>query len=275
MLKVRKGTSPARRFMTGLDNSDLTVKRPEKNLIHILRKESGRDNQGHVSSRHIGGREKRYYRLVDFARAKRDISGRVISVEYDPNRTVNLALIQHLDGSKSYILHPEGLKINDTVMAGENVEIKIGNALPLGNIPIGQLVHNVELIAGRGGKIVRSAGSSATVVAKEGDHVTLKLPSGETRLVDRRCYATIGQLGNIDWRGVVIGSAGRSRHMGIRPTVRGTAQNPRSHPHGGGEGRSGEGMKSAKTPWGKIARGVRTRNRNKYSSRFILERRRR
>lgn len=273
MLKKRQGTSPARRFMTGLDNSFLTIKRPEKSLVHILRKESGRDNQGHVSSRHIGGREKRYYRLIDFKREKRDVSGRVVSIEYDPNRTVNIALIQYLDGSKSYILHPENLKVDDTIISGENVEIKVGNAMPLEKIPVGHLVHNIELSAGHGAKIVRSAGSSAIVVAKAGDHVTLKLPSGETRLVDQRCYATIGQLGNIDWRGVVFGKAGRKRHMGIRPTVRGTAQDPRSHPHGGGEGRSGEGMKSAKTPWGKIARGIRTRNKTKYSARFILERR--
>lgn len=274
MLKRLLGSSSARRFMTGLDNSWLTAKSPEKNLIHILKKESGRDSRGHVSSRHIGGRHKRLYRLIDFKREKIGIPGRVVSIEYDPNRTVNIALIQYTDGAKLYILHPEGLKEDDPVLSGPDAEIKVGNALPLENIPVGQFVHNIELVSGRGGKIVRSAGAAATVVAKDEGHVTIKLPSGETRLIDKRCYATIGQLGNVDWRGVVLGSAGRSRHLGNRPVVRGTAQNPRSHPHGGGEGRSGEGMKSAKTPWGKIARGVRTRNRKKYSSRFILERRR-
>ncbi len=253
--------------MTSLDFSGLTVKRPEKNLTHILRKESGRDNMGHISSHHIGGRHKRFYRLIDFKRAKRGVSGRVVSLEYDPNRTVNIALIYFADGAKNYILHPEGLKIDDQVFAGPNAEIKIGNALPLENIPVGQIIHNID------GKIIRSAGGSATVMAKEGHHVTVKLPSGETRLFGKACYATIGQLGNIDWQNVVFGKAGRRRHLGIRPKVRGTAQNPRSHPHGGGEGRSGEGMVQPKTPWGKRARGVKTRNPQKYSHKFIIERR--
>lgn len=260
------------RFITGLDFSLLSKTRPEKSLVTVLPKTSGRDSKGHVSMRHIGGREKRLYRLIDFKRDQ-EVAGEVITIEYDPNRTVNISLIHYLDGSKGYILHPEGLAVGDRIASGENVEVKIGNALPLKNIPLGQIVHNVELTIGGGGKIVRSAGAGAMVLNKEGDKVTLKLPSGETRLIPSQCFATIGQLDNIDWQGVVLGKAGRSRHLGIRPTVRGTAQNPRTHPHGGGEGRSGVGLKQPKTPWGKRARGVRTRNKKKYSQKFILGRR--
>lgn len=273
MLRKLSGSVNASRFTTSLDNKVLTVSRPDESLVVLLPKRSGRDNQGHISSHHIGGREKRYYRLIDFKRNKRNMEGRVCTVEYDPNRTVNIALVQYTDGQKTYVLHPEGLKVGEIIVSGENVEVKVGNALPLNRIPVGQPIHNIELTPGRGGQIVRSAGNAAAVLSKEGTMVTIKLPSGETRKVSGNCYATIGQLGNIDWRNVVIGKAGRSRHLGIRPKVRGTAQNPRSHPHGGGEGRSGEGLVQPKTPWGKRARGVRTRNKKKYSNKYIVQRR--
>ncbi|KKU90140.1 MAG: 50S ribosomal protein L2 [Microgenomates group bacterium GW2011_GWA1_48_10] len=263
-----------RRFMTGVDyKSTLTAVGPEKTLTTLLPKTSGRDSFGHISSRHIGGRHKRLYRLIDFKRDKRDIAGRVVSVEYDPNRTVNIALIHYPDGEKRYILHPEGLKVGETVTSGFHVEAKLGNALPLGHMPVGTIVHNIELTPGQGGILARGAGAGATILAKEGDYVTIKLPSGETRLVFKDNFASVGTLGNVDWKNIVIGKAGRSRHMGHRPEVRGTAQNPRTHPHGGGEGRSGEGLKSAKTPWGKIARGLRTRKKGKHSDKYIVERR--
>jgi large subunit ribosomal protein L2 len=273
MLKKRGGTL-ARRFMTGMNNrGTLTASEPEKALVAILPKRSGRDHIGHISSRHHGGREKRYYRQIDFRRDKFDVKGLVISVEYDPNRTANIALIQYADGEKRYILHPEGLKTGTEIMSGKDVEVKVGNTLPLDRLPIGTTIHNIELTRGSGGQIVRGAGTSATVLAREGDYVTIKLPSGETRKVFGGNFATVGVLGNIDWKNIVLGKAGRSRHMGRRPEVRGTAQNPRTHPHGGGEGRSGEGLKQAKTPWGKPARGLRTRNKKKYSRKYIVTRR--
>ncbi|MCL4397822.1 50S ribosomal protein L2 [Patescibacteria group bacterium] len=260
--------------MTGLDNrAVLTVTAPEKTLVEILPKKSGRDAGGRVSARHHGGREKRYYRVIDFKRDKLDVAGRVISIEYDPNRSANIALVQYADGEKRYILHAEGLKVNDIITAGVNAEAKLGNALPLDRMPIGTVVHNIELTAGRGGQIVRGAGTGATLLAKEGDYVTIKLPSGETRKVFKTNFATVGVVGNVDWKNVVIGKAGRSRHMGRRPEVRGTAQNPRTHPHGGGEGRSGEGLKQPKTPWGKPARGLKTRKHGKWSDKYIISRR--
>ncbi len=243
-----------------------------KKLKFILKKHSGRNNQGKITVRHQGGRQKRYYRVIDFERDKHNIKGKVISIEYDPNRTTKIALVRYEDGEKRYILSPEGLKIGDEVIAGVDVEIKIGNALPLRNIPIGVNVHNIELFPGKGGQIVRSAGAFATVVGKDDAYVHLKLPSGEKRKVFLNCYATIGQLSNVDHKEEIIGKAGRKRLMGIRPTIRGTAQNPRSHPHGGGEGRVGEGM-HPKTPWGKPARGKKTRKKNKYSDKFIIEKR--
>lgn len=273
MLKKRSGTL-SRRFMTGLNfRSVITNTVPEESLVTILPKHSGRDSAGHVSARHHGGRQKRYYREIDFKRNKMNINGRVVSVEYDPNRSANIALIQYPDGDKRYILHPEGLKVGDLVAAGRDAEVKLGNALPLDRMPIGTVVHNVELRPGAGGQIVRGAGTGAVVLAKEGDYVTLRLPSGESRLVLKQNFATVGSLDNVDWKNVVIGKAGRSRHMGLRPEVRGTAQNPKTHPHGGGEGRSGEGLKQAKTPWGKPARGLKTRKRDKYSNKFIVARR--
>lgn len=262
-----------RRFMTGLDyRSSLTSSKPEKSLTQVLLKNSGRDQKGHISTRHQGGQEKRLYRVIDFKRNKFNVTGKVVSIEYDPNRSCNISLIQYSDGEKRYILHPEGLKIDDQVTSGENVENKIGNALPLSRLSIGTIVHNIELTVGHGGQIVRGAGTGATILAKEGEYVTIKLPSTETRLVNKNCYATIGSLDNIEWKNVVFGKAGRKRHMGIRPTVRGTAQNPKTHPHGGGEGRSGEGM-NPKTPWGKPARGFRTRKKALWSDKYRIERR--
>lgn len=251
----------------------ITKRGPERSLVSILPKNSGRNNTGQVTIRHQGGRNKRYYREIDFKRNRVDVTGKVIAFEYDPNRNVEIALIQYADGQKSYILRPVGLNIGDTVKSGKGAGITPGNALPLDEIPIGTAVHNLELYPGRGGQIVRGAGTLATVLAKEGETVHVKMPSGEIRRFNKNAVATIGQLSNIDWKNRSFRKAGVSRHMGIRPTVRGTAQDPRSHPHGGGEGRSGEGMKQPKTPWGKPARGYKTRKKNKYSDRFIISKR--
>lgn len=244
-----------------------------KRLLTILPKQSGRDVFGHVAVRHQGGREKRMYREIDWMRTKDNIPGVVASIEYDPNRSADVALLQYKDGEKRYIIAPVGLLVGSRVISGESVDCASGNAMPLGSIPIGTSVHNVEIKPGRGAQMIRSAGSWATVLAKDGDVVQVKLPSGEIRMFSARCRATVGQIGNADWKNRVIGKAGRSRHMGIRPTVRGVAQNPRSHPHGGGEGRSGIGMPSPKSPWGKHTLGKKTRKRVKYSDRFILIRR--
>lgn len=243
-----------------------------KKLIKILKKHSGRDNTGSISTRHRGGRQKRYYRIIDFKRDKRDIEGEVLRIEKDPNRNAFIALIKYQDGDLRYIISPYGLKPGDKVIAGEKVAIKIGNALPLKNIPLGVNVHNVELYPGQGGQIVRGAGTSAILVAKEEKYVHLKLPSGEIRKFLKDCYATIGQVSNLSHKELNLGKAGKKRLLGIRPTVRGTAQNPRSHPHGGGEGRSGEGM-HPKTPWGKPARGKKTRKKNKWSDKLIVKKR--
>lgn len=242
---------------------------PEKSLISILKKHSGRDSFGHVSVRHQGKRQKRYYREIDFKRNKFNVSGEVQSIEYDPNRNVFIALIGYTDGEKRYILQPHGMKLGDKVISGDNVDIKRGNTLPLKNIPIGIEVHNIEIHPLQGGKVVRGAGTAASIVAKENPYVHIKLTSGEVKKFHEDCYATVGILGNIPFKDRIIGKAGRTRLMGIRPTVRGTAQNPRSHPHGGGEGRVGEGM-HPKTPWGKQARGTRTRIKNKWSDKFVV-----
>lgn len=249
-----------------------STSKPEKGLTEILKKHSGRDSSGRISVRHQGGRQKRYYRLIDFKRNKVDQAGTVQSIEYDPNRNVYISLVLYADGEKRYILHPKDIKVGDTVMSGLNAEIKPGNALPLRSIPIGMEVHNVEMRPGQGGKVVRGAGNAAVIIAKDEAFVHLKLPSGEVKKFPQECYATVGALGNSEFRFRIIGKAGRKRHMGIRPTVRGTAQNPRSHPHGGGEGRTGEGM-HAKTPWGKKARGTRTRARYRFTSSLIIKRR--
>lgn len=246
--------------------------KPEKSLIHILKKHSGRDSTGTVSVRHQGGRQKRYYRLIDFKRDKRGVEGKVIRIEKDPNRNSHIALIEYKDKERRYIIHPKDLKVGMPVIAGDTVDIKVGNALPLKNIPLGIQIHNIELYPGRGGQMMRGAGSYAVVIAKEDKYVHLKLPSGEVRKFFEDCYATVGQIGNIGHKEEIIGKAGRKILMGIRPTVRGTAQNPRSHPHGGGEGRSGEGM-HPKTPWGKSARGTKTRWKKKWTNALIIQKR--
>ncbi len=240
----------------------------------LKKKRTGRDNTGQVVVRHQGGMHKRFLRIIDFKRDKRDMVGIVLGLEYDPNRTVDIALVGYKDGEKRYILAPEGLREKDVIIAGQNVEVKLGNAMPLSQIPLGTFVHNIELFQGRGGQLARGAGTYAIVTAKEGEFVHLKLPSGELRRVLANGYGTIGQLGNIEWKNTVFGKAGRMRHRGIRPTVRGVAQNPRSHPHGGGEGRSGIGMPSPKTVYGRKAVG-KTRRPKKYSNRHILQRRKR
>lgn len=241
-------------------------------LKRIKKKQSGRNHQGRVVVRHQGGEHKRYLRVIDFKRDKRNIEGRVLTIEYDPNRTVDIALVQYTDGERRYILAPEGLNRDAIIASGPDVDIKVGNALPLSVIPLGTVVHSVELTPGKGGQMARSAGVSAIVQAKENTMIHLKLPSGEVRKIYAAGYATIGQLGNVEWKNEVIGKAGRKRHMGIRPTVRGVAQNPRSHPHGGGEGRSGIGLKSPKTYAGRRAVG-KTRRPNKYSNKYIISRR--
>lgn len=256
-----------------MDKKILSKKvKPVKRLIKILKKNSGRDNSGQISVRHQGGRQKRFYRTIDFKRDKRDMEAEVIRIERDPNRNSFIALVKYQDGELRYILYPHNLKIGDKIIASEKADIKTGNALPLKNIPIGTLVHNVELYIGKGGQMIKSAGAAASVIAKEEKYTQLKLPSGEVRRFFKDCWATVGQLGNIKFKDEIIGNAGRKRLMGIRPTVRGTAQNPRSHPHGGGEGKSGEGM-HPKTPWGKPARGKRTRNKNKWSKGLRIKRR--
>jgi large subunit ribosomal protein L2 len=243
-----------------------------KNLQTIKKKHSGRDASGQVSVRHQGGQHKRFMRAIDFKRDKIGIAGKIVAIEYDPNRTCDIALVQYADGDKRYILSPHGIKVHDTIVSGKSADAKLGNALPLAFIPVGTIIHNVELTAGRGGQMARAAGTGAIISAKEGDFVHLKLPSGELRKVHATGMATIGQLGNVEWKNEELGKAGRARHMGRRPTVRGVAQNPRSHPHGGGEGRSGIGMPSPKTFAGRKAVG-KTRDKKKHSSKYILQRR--
>lgn len=243
-----------------------------KRLRKILKKHSGRNATGKVTTRHQGGGEKRFLREIDFKRNKNNVSARVVSIEYDPNRGAYIALLDYIDGEKRYILAPEGLKIGDEVVSGEEVDFKIGNALPLKNIPVGTVVHNIELTSSKGGQIARGAGSGATIVGKESGFVILRLPSREERRVKEECYATIGQVSNPELKTRILGKAGRKRHMGIRPTVRGVAQHPGSHPHGGGEGRSGIGMPSPKSPWGKRVMGRVTRKKRKYSDKFITKR---
>lgn len=247
--------------------------RKAKHLLEILAKHSGRDVSGHVAVRHQGGRQKRYYRLVDWRRDKEGVPARVVGIEYDPNRSADVALLQYQDGEKRYILSPVGLAVGATVMSGKTAEATPGNSMALGDMPVGALVHSVEIKPGAGAQMMRSAGAAASVLAKEGDRVQLKLPSGEVRVFSGLCRATVGQVGNVEWKNRVIGKAGRNRRLGIRPGVRGVAQNPRSHPHGGGEGRSGIGMPSPKSPWGKRTLGRKTRKRSKYSDRLILQRR--
>ena len=272
-IKTYNPYTPSRRHMTGSDFSEITKTTPEKSLVVSLSKNSGRNNQGKITVRHRGGGNRRKYRLVDFKRKKDGIAAKVIGIEYDPNRTANIALICYADGEKAYILAPNGLKDGMTVMNGANAEIRVGNCLPLEAIPVGTEVHNVELYPGKGGQLVRSAGNSAQLMAKEGKYATLRLPSGEMRMVPIICRATIGQVGNVEHDLVNIGKAGRKRHMGIRPTVRGSVMNPNDHPHGGGEGKTGIGRPGPCTPWGKPALGLKTRKKNKNSNKLIVRRR--
>lgn len=264
-----KPITKSRRFRIDLVRNEITKSEPEKSLTEILKKTVGRSH-GQVVARHRGGIQKRYYRIVDFKRDKRDMEAKVIAIEYDPNRNVSICLVVYKDGEKRYILFPEGVKVGDKIIASKNAPIKPGNTLPLSKIPVGSLVHNVELVPGKGGQIVRSAGSSAQIIARESEFVHLKLPSTEVHKVLQNSWATIGQLGNIDAKNIKLGKAGRSRLMGRRPSVRGVAQDPRSHPHGGGEGKSGIGMKSPKSPWGKPTLGKKTRKRKKLSNKFIV-----
>lgn len=272
-IKTYKPYTPSRRNMTGSDFSEITKKKPEKSLLKPLKKHSGRNNQGKITVRHRGGGERRHYRIIDFKRRKDGISAKVVGIEYDPNRTANIALLAYADGEKRYILAPEGLTDGMTVVSGPEAEIRVGNCLPLENIPVGTQVHNIELHPGKGGQMARAAGNSAQLMAKEGKYATLRLPSGEMRMVPIICRATIGRLGNADHNLIKIGKAGRKRHMGIRPTVRGSAMNPNDHPHGGGEGKAPIGRPGPCTPWGKPALGLKTRKKHKQSNKLIVRRR--
>ena len=272
-IKTYSPYTPSRRHMTGSDFKEITASKPEKSLVVSLKKNSGRNNQGKITVRHQGGGYRTKYRLVDFKRNKDGIPAKVMTIEYDPNRTANIALICYADGQKAYILAPYGLKVGDTLMNGETAEVRLGNCLPLSNIPVGSSIHNIELYPGKGGQLVRSAGNSAQLMAKEGKYATLRLPSGEMRMVPIGCRATIGQVGNIDHELINVGKAGRKRHMGIRPTVRGSVMNPNDHPHGGGEGRTSIGRPGPVTPWGKPALGLKTRKKSKQSNKLIIRRR--
>ena len=265
--------TPSRRNMTGSDFSEVTKKEPEKSLVVSLKKNSGRNNQGKITVRHRGGGNKKKYRIIDFKRNKDGVPAKVIGIEYDPNRTANIALIVYADGTKSYILAPVGLTDGMTVMNGPTAEVRVGNCLPLENVPVGSQVHNIELYPGHGGQMVRAAGLSAQLMAKEGKYATLRLPSGEMRMVPIACRATLGVIGNGDHNLINIGKAGRKRHMGIRPTVRGSVMNPNDHPHGGGEGRAPIGRPGPCTPWGKPALGLKTRHKKKASNKLIVRRR--
>lgn len=271
-IKVYKPTSPGRRGMTVSTFEEITKHKPERRLTVHLKRQAGRNNQGSVTVRHRGGGTRPRYRMIDFRRDKYEIPGKISAIEYDPNRTARIALVTYKDGEKRYVLAPLGLNVGDMILSSEQADIKPGNTLPIEKIPLGTLVHNVELIPGKGGQLVRSAGGAAQVLAKEGVYAQLRMPSGEVRFVSMKCHATIGQVGNVEWGTMKMGKAGRRRHMGWRPTVRGSAMTPRDHPHGGGEGKSGIGMPSPKTPWGKPALGKRTRNR-KSTDRFIVRRR--
>ncbi len=269
-IKVYNAYTPSRRNMTGLDFDVITTDTPEKSLLVSKKKHAGRNNQGKITVRHQGGGNRQKYRIIDFKRNKDEIPAKVATIEYDPNRTANIALLVYADGEKRYILAPNGLKIGETLVSGENAEIKPGNALPLSAIPVGTEVHNVELVPGKGGQLVRSAGASAQLMAKEGKYATLRLPSGEMRYVPVQARATVGVVGNIEHGLVNIGKAGRKRHMGIRPTVRGSVMNPNDHPHGGGEGRAPIGRPGPSTPWGKPALGLKTRKKKNKSNKMII-----
>lgn len=271
-IKTYKPTTPGRRKMSTLVNEEITKSTPEKSLLTTIKKNSGRNNQGKITVRHQGGGVKRKYRIIDFKRNKLEVPGTVASIEYDPNRTANIALINYADGEKRYIIAPKGLQVGMKIEAGANADIKVGNALPIMSIPVGTMIHNIELRPGKGGELARSAGASAQILGREGKYVMIRLSSGEQRQVLGTCMATIGEVGNEDSSLVRIGKAGRKRHMGVRPTVRGSVMNPNDHPHGGGEGRAPVGRKAPMTPWGKVALGMKTRKK-KQSDKFIVRRR--
>ena len=271
-IKRYKPTSSARRFMTVSSYEEITEVKPERSLVEDMRKTGGRNNTGKITVRHIGGGNRRKYRIIDFKRNKDDIPAKVKSIQYDPNRSANIALLQYADGEKRYILAPVGLNVGDEVVSGAGADIKAGNCLPFENIPVGTMVHNIELKPGRGGQVARAAGISAQLMAKEGAYATLKMPSGEMRLVSIRCRATIGQVGNVEHEIVRVGKAGKTRHMGIKPTVRGSVMNPNDHPHGGGEGKRPVGRPGPVTPWGKPALGYKTRKKKNVNDKFILKR---
>ncbi len=272
-IKTFRPYTPSRRNMTVLTYDEITKKTPEKSLLTKKKKNAGRNSYGRITVRHQGGGNRQKYRIIDFKRKKDNMVATVIGIEYDPNRTSNIALIQYEDGEKAYIIAPVGLKDGDKVVSGENVDIKPGNCLPIENIPVGTLIHNIELNPGQGGKLVKAAGGEAQLMAKEGDYAHIRLPSGEMRLVRAKCRATIGTIGNTDHSNVKLGKAGRTRHMGVRPTVRGSVMNPVDHPHGGGEGRAPVGHSGPLTPWGKPALGYKTRKKNNRTDKYIVKRR--
>lgn len=272
-IKSFKPTSPARRHMTILSFKELTTDQPEKTLLVPLKKSAGRNSRGKITVRHRGGGHKRKYRLIDFKRNKDTVPGKVSTIEYDPNRSSNIALITYLDGEKRYIIAPNGLKVGDVIYSGPDADIKVGNALPIRNIPVGTIIHNVEMKPGKGGQLARSAGNSIQLMAKEGNYAQIRMPSGEVRMVHINCRATIGQVGNQAHENITIGKAGKTRWLGFRPTVRGSVMNPNDHPHGGGEGRAPIGRKAPVSPWGKIAVGGKTRKKNKDSDKFIVKKR--
>lgn len=272
-VKKYNPTSPARRHMTVSSFEEITRKEPEKSLLVTLKSKAGRNEAGRITVRHQGGGEKRKYRIIDFKRNKDGVPAKVAAIEYDPNRSANIALLHYVDGEKRYILCPNGLKAGDTIVSGEGADIKVGNALQLRHIPVGTVIHNIELYPGKGGQLVRSAGNSAQLMAKEGNYAQVRLPSGEVRMVRVECKATIGQVGNLEHENISIGKAGRKRHMGIRPTVRGSVMNPVDHPHGGGEGRAPIGRPSPVTPWGVPTMGYKTRKKKKASDKYIVKRR--
>lgn len=271
-IKKYKPVTPSLRNMTGYSFEEVTKSKPERSLIVSKNKRGGRNSYGRVTVRHRGGGNRQHVRLVDFKRNKHNIPARVAAIEYDPNRTARLALLHYVDGEKRYIIAPIDLKVGDTIVSGPGVDVRPGNCLPISNIPIGTMIHNIEIRPGKGGQMVRSAGAAAQLLAKEGDYASLRMPSGEVRLILQVCYATVGQVGNLDHSNIKLGKAGRKRHMGIRPTVRGSAMSPRDHPHGGGEGRQPIGMAGPKSPWGKPTLGYKTR-KNKVTDQFIVRRR--
>ncbi|MBR4659261.1 MAG: 50S ribosomal protein L2 [Clostridia bacterium] len=268
-----KPTTPGQRFMTVSMYEEITCNKPERSLLEAKKRTGGRNNRGRITTRHIGGGNRVYYRIIDFKRNKDNVPAKVATIEYDPNRTANIALLHYADGEKRYIIAPFGLNVGDTVVSGEGADIKIGNAIPLRNIPVGTMIHCIELLPGKGAQLVRSAGNAAQLMAKEGKYAQVRLPSGEVRLIPLGCKATIGQVGNIDSANIMLGKAGRKRHMGVRPTVRGSVMNPNDHPHGGGEGKSPIGRPGPVTPWGKPALGHKTRKTKNINDKFIVRRR--